>query len=182
MFYNIDEGQLNLINPKWNGFEGIITKLNKLKNLELLFSDENPKKYEFNSNDVAKKLEELYNLLEDEFFKHEITYYDELYKNVTDIVEEIINKIKKYINNNRIIIDQIKNGIEIHEKQNLEAAIEKLNSLKNKFKSFNSIVRIYEILGLILYIFIYLGYQILYSIIFVIIIFDIFFFHFIILD
>ena len=176
LFYNIDEGQLNLINPKWNGFEGIITKLNKLKNLELLFSDENPKKYEFNSNDVAKKLEELYNLLEDEFFKHEITYYDELYKNVTDIVEEIINKIKKYINNNRIIIDQIKNGIEIHEKQNLEAAIEKLNSLKNKFKSFNSIVRIYEILGLILYIFIYLGYQILYSIIFVIIIFDIFFF------
>ncbi len=84
-------------------------------------------------------------------------------------MEEIINKIKKYINNNRIIIDQIKNGIEIHEKQNLEAAIEKLNSLKNKFKSFNSIVRIYEILGLILYIFIYLGYQILYSIIFVII-------------
>ena len=178
LFYNIYEGQLNLVNPKWNGFTGILTKLNKLKYLNVIFQDKDIKKYSFDDKSIYEKIEELEDLLEDDTIdRYKITYHDEVKTNISYIQNEIEDKIEEYRNNNSEIIDIIGNNkIEIDEIK-LDNAINNIQILRSNFESFKkTILKIYDFFYILLYFLVYFTYQTLYSIIFVIIIVDIFFF------
>ena len=176
LFYNIYEGQLNLVNPKWNGFNGIITKLYKLEQLDLIIPDHNTDLYKFNKEEINEKINDLNDLLTEEIGEYEINYYNEIKNNISNVIKEIDDKVDVYISNNTNIINLLKNNIEI-KKDDLTKAINNIELLRKNFESLNnSILKDYDFYKLLLTIFVYYMYQILYSIIFVIIIFDIFLF------
>ncbi len=174
LFYNIYEGQLKFSSPKWNGFDGIITKLKELKQLKSIFKES--EQYFFNETKNFKYevlIEELKEIPKEKINDYDFLNYKSLINLFEDLKLEITTKIFDYVENNTNITKEIE-SLDNPDTTLINNAIIQVESLKKNFENFNrTILKGYKSSEIAMKILIYFLYQTFYSIVFIIIIFSI---------
>ena len=174
LFYNIYEGQLKFSSPKWNGFDGIITKLKELKQLKSIFKER--EQYSFYRNETFQYenlIDQLKKIPKDRINGYYFLNYESLKNFFEDLKTEIHTKIDDYVENNNNTIELIKN-LSNPDTTLINNAIIQVESLKKNFENFNqTILKDYESYKKGMKILVYFLYQTFYSIVFIIIIFSI---------